>query len=44
MTNGTGAKPTLDSGGIDEKFVKIGIEGQNGHGFHFKITIKGSKK
>lgn len=43
VTNGTGAIPTLDSGGINEKFVKIGVQGKYGHGFHFKITIKGCK-
>lgn len=44
MTNGTGAIPTLDSGGVNEKFVKIGVQGKYGHGFHFKITVKGAKK
>lgn len=44
MTNGTGAIPTLNSGGVDEKFVKIDVQGKYGYGFHFKITVKGSLK
>ncbi|CAO1443143.1 unnamed protein product [Diamesa serratosioi] len=44
VINGTGAIPTLDSGGLNEKFVKVAVQGKYGHGFHFKITIKGSLK
>lgn len=46
LTPGLGAFPsfrnTSDSGGPGYKFMKINVQGQLGHGMHFKVFVYGT--
>lgn len=44
MKYGTGAMPSYNSGGYGEKFVFINVQGQHGHGIHFRIVVRGNLK
>lgn len=44
MPEGTGAYPSYNSGGKGHKFVFINVQGQYGHGIHFKIIVRGNQK
>lgn len=44
MAEGTGAYPSYNSGGKGQKFVFINVQGQYGHGIHFKIIVRGNYK
>lgn len=41
ISDGTGAVPTLHSGGVGHDYVKITVTGNYGKGFHFKIYVRG---
>lgn len=41
MPDGTGAVPTFNSGGPGQRFIFINVQGQFGHGVHFKIIVRG---
>lgn len=41
MPLGTGATPTYHSGGPGKKFVFFNVQGQYGHGIHFKVIVRG---
>jgi Transcription activator MBF2 len=41
IPEGDGATPSLSPGGFGEKFVFIDVQGQYGHGIHFKIIVRG---
>lgn len=40
-TDGTGAYPSIKSGGVGKKDVKIYFESRRSHGIHFNVTIYG---
>lgn len=40
-SDGNGGYPTLKSGGVGQRFVKIKLKSQRGSGFNFTITIYG---
>ncbi|KAG7296555.1 hypothetical protein JYU34_020347 [Plutella xylostella] len=39
--DGTGGYPSISSGGVGQRFVKIKLKSQRGHGFNFTVTIYG---
>ncbi|XP_047539261.1 probable salivary secreted peptide [Vanessa atalanta] len=39
--DGTGGYPTISSGGVGQRFVKIKLKSQRSHGFNFTVTIYG---
>lgn len=41
MTDGTGARPWVHSGGLGESWVFVGVQAQYGKGFNFNIHIFG---
>ncbi|NP_001182380.2 uncharacterized protein LOC114243791 [Bombyx mandarina] len=40
-TDGNGGYPIVKSGGVGQKFVKLKLKSQRGHGFNFTVTIYG---
>lgn len=41
VTDGTGARPWVHSGGLGESWVFVGVQAQYGKGFNFNIHIFG---
>lgn len=39
--DGTGGYPSVSSGGVGQKFIKIKLKSQRGSGFNFTVTIYG---
>lgn len=39
--DGSGGYPTIEAGGVGQKFVRIKLKSQRGYGFNFTITIYG---
>lgn len=40
-TDGNGGYPIVKSGGVGQKFLKLKLKSQRGHGFNFTVSIYG---
>jgi hypothetical protein len=44
IPDGKGAIPSFNSGGQNKKFIFINVQGQYGHGIHFRIIVRGNER